>query len=150
MRKAIKIVVIGFIGLSIIGAIAESGSKSKNKSPSTQPAPVAPAITNTAPAPAPLPDGSVASIASENATEENEPSGYSGWTKGDLKKSIAIYETSNHATNQEAECWTRTVARSYTPQEAVATKGAFSESVTLELAANCIHTSATGAESQGE
>jgi hypothetical protein len=47
MRKAIKIVVIGFIGLSIIGAIAGSGGKSK--SPSTQPASVAPAVTNAAP-----------------------------------------------------------------------------------------------------
>jgi hypothetical protein len=42
MRKAIKIVVIGFIGLSIIVAIAESGSKSTK----TQPTSVAPAVTS--------------------------------------------------------------------------------------------------------
>ena len=103
MRKAIKIVVIGFIGLSIIGAIAGSGSKSKSKSksPSTQPASVTHAVTNTASAALTIGD-----LPAKATAECNSPT-YAGELGG-----RAMYQKPNGQRNSTKECETTYIQNS--------------------------------------
>lgn len=124
-------IIVGlFVGLALMGVVGiASGGSSNTTTSNTAPTNV------TVPAPGPSEVGAT----TETPTEKAEPSGYSGWSKGQLGDAITAYETSNHASKRESECWARTIARSYTAEEAVATKGQLSNTVTLEIAENCVH-----------
>lgn len=110
MRKAIKIVVIGFIGLSIIVAIAESGSKSTK----TQPTAVAPLHHSTMQTPY-----KASSASAKKTQSQMETAVANGWTAeevGEYSGSVIAKEFPN-ADSAERLCAATYTAARFAPHQ---------------------------------
>lgn len=140
MRKAIKIVVIGFIGLSIIGAIAGSGGKSK--SPSTQPASVAPAVTTTAPAVANSATSARTGGPAEGLAEEGAKGEANGWSGEDILTVRAAFEANAGLSGPVARCSAMNMAKTYTLEQVKNFTAAEKKTAEDQAVAPCVQNSA--------
>jgi hypothetical protein len=125
--KRLSIITLAVLGLAI--AVAGCGSAAVESTKTTQPS--TPTATSVS---------SQAGSSKETEAEKAEPSGYTGWTKGQVGSAIqAAHEGDNRPANVDSECVARTEIRSYTYAEVVAGLSPSQKAKVEEEASACEH-----------
>jgi hypothetical protein len=125
--KRLSIIILAVLGLAI--AVAGCGSTAAESTKTTQPS--TPTATSAS---------SHAGSSKETEAEQADPSGYKGWTKGQVKMAIeGAHEGDHRPANVDAECVARTEIRSYTYAEVVAGLSPSQKTKVEEESAACEH-----------